>query len=165
MFTCDNIYNNVTNMIQTYHCWFLTWRYMQTLQNYKVTWISLLIEKAKSTSTRWLLCPNHHQTWALDLIWLWQSLDKHYMVDRFYSKWTPHISHPRLLLQCDVAMRNPFLQNKSRIVMIWHLNLWLSCCAVHISRFHHFYDSKFSLWVVKVLYCLFIHFCIWMLEI
>ena len=141
MFTCDNIYNNVTNMIQTYYCWFLTWRYMQTLQNYKVTWISLLIEKAKSTSTRWLLCPNHHQTWALDLIWLWQSLDKHSMVDRFYSKWTPHISHPRLLLQCDVAMRNPFLQNKSGIVytyliknsvlcMCFVINCWYKQCVV-----------------------------------
>ena len=32
----------------------------------------------------------------------------------FCSKWTSHhMSHPRLCLQCKIAQRKPFLQNKS----------------------------------------------------
>ena len=41
-------------------------RHRATLQNYKVTWTSLLInEKAKSSFKRRLLCPNLPPTWAL----------------------------------------------------------------------------------------------------
>jgi hypothetical protein len=41
------------------------------LQNYKATWNWLLTnEKAKSTSTRWLLCTNRPQKWALILVQL-----------------------------------------------------------------------------------------------
>ena len=44
-------------------------------------------------------------------------LDKHTIVDKFCWKWTCHgISHLRLRLRCDIALRNPFLQNKSIIV-------------------------------------------------
>jgi hypothetical protein len=41
-------------------------RHRATLQNYKANWTSLLTnEKAKSTFTRRLLCPNRPPTWAL----------------------------------------------------------------------------------------------------
>jgi hypothetical protein len=41
-------------------------RHRVIILNYKAIWTSLLTyEKAKSTFTRWLLCPNHPVTWAL----------------------------------------------------------------------------------------------------
>jgi len=50
----------------------------------------------------------------------YQILDKHTIVNMFYSKWTSHrISRLRLRLRCDIALRNPFSQNKSTIVYIY----------------------------------------------
>jgi len=48
-----------------------------------------------------------------------QILNKHTIVDMFYSKWTSHlISHLRLCLRLEIALRNPFSQDKSMIVYI-----------------------------------------------
>jgi len=49
----------------------------------------------------------------------YQILDKHTIIDMFCSIWVSHrISYFRVLLWCDIALRNPFSQNKSKIVCI-----------------------------------------------
>jgi len=46
----------------------------------------------------------------------YQILDKHTIVDMFCSKWTPHHnSHLRLCLWCEIVLRNPFSQTKSKL--------------------------------------------------
>ena len=46
---------------------------------------------------------------------------KHTIVYMFWSMWTPQrISHLRLCLWCNIALRNPFSENKSRIFYIYH---------------------------------------------
>ena len=53
----------------------------------------------------------------------------HNIVNTFCSKWTSRrISHFRLHLRCDIALRNPFSQSKSTIVYI---------CIYHIFRFKY----------------------------
>ena len=52
----------------------------------------------------------------------YQIIDKHTSVDMFCSKWiSHHISHLRVFLQLDLALRNPFSRNKSTIVYIYWL--------------------------------------------
>ena len=52
-----------------------------------------------------------------------QILDKHTIVDIIYSKWISHsISHLRLRNRGEIALRNPFPQNKSTIRRVWRYN-------------------------------------------
>jgi len=70
-----------------------------------------------------------------------QILDKHIIVDVFCSKWTSHrISHLRLCLRFEIALRNPFSQNKSTIVYIYWLVFYLACLCCHLR-----YQNKFNI--------------------
>ena len=61
-----------------------------TLQNYKATWTSLLTnEKAKSTFTRRLLCPNSPPTWALRLFFCLFSSGHCDVCPSIYGFWLP----------------------------------------------------------------------------
>ena len=60
----------------------------------------------------------------------WQILNKHTIVYMLCSIWTSyHISHLRLSLGCDIALRNTFSQSKSTIVYMFNIRfvLYLTC--------------------------------------
>ena len=56
-------------------------------------------------------------------------INKNSIINKFCSKWISHrISHVGLCLRCDIALRNPFSQNKSTIVYIYIY----SCIILHV---------------------------------
>ena len=62
----------------------------------------------------------------------YQILHKHTIVYMFCSKRTSHcISHLRLLLGCNIALRNPFSQNKLALIYIY------LCCTQFLIIFLH----------------------------
>jgi hypothetical protein len=62
--------------------------------------------------------------WHIDIT-LYQILYKHTIIYMFCSKCPSNsISHHKLQLQCDIAMRNPFLQNKSNASIYIVLVKW-----------------------------------------
>ena len=62
--------------------------------------------------------------WHIDIT-LYQILYKHTIIYMFCSKCPSNsISHQRLQLQCDIAMRNPFLQNESNASIYIVLVKW-----------------------------------------
>ena len=82
-------------------------------------------EISPPSNSQRLTCMIFPLKFTLDNIYqLNQILDKHTILDMFRLKWTFHcISHLRLHLGCEIALRNPFSQNKSRIVYMYEENM------------------------------------------
>ena len=70
----------------------------------------------------------------------YQILNKHTIIDMFWSEWFSHrILHPRLCLRWNIAPRNPFSQIKSALLFCITYNSWNFVVFMFIYRKHYIF--------------------------
>lgn len=70
------------------------------------------------------------------------------LIDMFCSEWTfHHISHLRVRLQCDIAIKNPFSQKQSTICSIYIIICTVSCTKNYHTYFWHVWKYE-----IKIVY-------------
>jgi hypothetical protein len=116
MIVCINITKHTNDSMYQYnktHCYVLLYWYILSLICFVIL-IHTIIDMFCYIDT--------YYHWYVLLYWYILSLIcfvilMHTIIDMFCLKWSSHhILYLRLCLQCDTALRNPFLQNKLTIV-------------------------------------------------